>query len=47
MIPFTLLRESPEKIYWLKTLWLGLTHIRLDIALLKEQYGEIYAANTN
>ena len=30
-------RELPEKTYWLKTLKIGLAHLELDIALLKEK----------
>lgn len=42
-----LIEQSPQKIYWLKTLRVGLAHLELDIALLQEQYGEIYATNNN
>ncbi len=42
-----LIQQSPQKIYWLKTLRVGLAHLELDIALLQEQYGEIYATNNN
>lgn len=42
-----LLKQSPQKIYWLKTLRVGLAHLELDISLLQEQYGEIYATNNN
>lgn len=42
-----LIKQSPQKIYWLKTLRLGLAHLELDIALLQEKYGEIYARNNN
>jgi SMC interacting uncharacterized protein involved in chromosome segregation len=37
--------QSPQKIYWLRTLRVSLAHLELDIALLQEQYGEIYATN--
>lgn len=40
-----LIRQSPQKIYRLKTLRVGLAHLELDIALLQEQYGEFYATN--
>lgn len=42
-----LIRQTPQKIYWLKTLRVGLAHLELDIALLKNQYGEFYATNNN
>ena len=42
-----LIKQSPQKIYWLKTLRVGLAHLELDIALLQEQYGEVYATNNN
>lgn len=42
-----LIRQSPQKIYWIKTLRLGIAHLELDIFLLQEEYGEIYATNNN
>ena len=42
-----LIKQSPQKIYWLKTLRVGLAHLELDIALLQQQYGEVYATNNN
>ena len=42
-----LIQQSPQKIYWLKTLRVGLAHLELDISLLQEQYGEVYATNNN
>jgi hypothetical protein len=33
-----LLNHSPEKIYCLKTLRVGLAHLELDISLLQKQY---------
>lgn len=43
-IEFFLKEQLPQKTYWLKTLRVGLAHLELDIALLQEQYGEIYAS---
>ncbi len=42
-----LIQQSPQKIYWLKTLRVGLAHLELDIILLQEKYREIYATNNN
>ena len=42
-----LIKQSPQKIYWLKTLRFGIAHLELDISLLQEEYGEIYARNNN
>ena len=42
-----LIKQLPQKIYWLKTLRVGLAHLELDIALLQEQYGGVYATNNN
>lgn len=42
-----LINQSPQKIYWLKTLRVGIAHLELDISLLQEEYGEIYARNNN
>lgn len=39
--------QLPRKVYWLKTLQVGIAHLELDIALLQEQYEDIYAANNN
>lgn len=39
--------QTPKKIYWIKTLQMGLAHLDLDIKLLEEQYGEFYATNIN
>ncbi len=33
-----LMKELPEKTYWLKTLRVGLAHLELDISLLGEMY---------
>ena len=35
----------PQKPYWLKTLRVGIAHLKLDISLLQEQFGEINAQN--
>ncbi len=42
-----LIEQFPQKIYWLKTLRVGLAHLDLDITLVKEHYGEIYATNNH
>ena len=42
-----LIKQLPKKTYWLKTLRVGLAHLELDIALLQEQYGEVYVTNNN
>lgn len=42
-----LIEQSPQKIYWLKTLRVGLAHLELDITLLQENYGQIYDTNNN
>jgi PadR family transcriptional regulator AphA len=39
------LKQLPEKIYWLKTLQVGLAHLELDITWLQEQQREIYVTN--
>lgn len=46
-IEVSLEAQLPQKTYWLKTLRVGLAHLELDIALLQEQEGEIYATNIN
>lgn len=46
-IELFLKEQLPQKVYWLKTLRVGLAHLELDITLLQEQYGEIYATNYN
>lgn len=42
-----LIKQSPQKNYWLKTLRMGLAHLELDITLLQEQCGKIYATDNN
>jgi|GEM_PF-4847137 len=41
------MKQSSQKIYWLMSLPVVLTHLESGISLLHEEFGEIYATNNH
>ena len=38
-------QQLPKRVYWLKTLQIGMAHLELDISILQKQHLENYAEN--